>query len=461
MPERIFGITINDQRLLESLQLLPHDAKREEELRQLKHGPKRLEILRSGIEVSELANVIGVAPQGLTHDLISSKFNPNYSKTVPCYGEEHERDSKEAFLEYAKKTKQRVKLYAPGIFSIKDAPFIYAAPHFIQTAPTTTLLYVFNVNKVPDSLPAHVKVQVVAALALTEGPVFSKTGMEPTAQIYFCPSQGDGVIFEVKYGDNERMEWKEKRAAAVPYFLQKMLPYLARSINMGQLPPTSPAISSPQPTRTYPSAIQAPALDQTPSVAVNKKVRDPTKPNRTGIVREIFDAEDEGDKKAVVDWDGEPVKQRKAKYRVKNLEVIPVLGTYELPDADGQYVQVLSGEYKQEIAMVRRWNPDFSWITLETHLNRNADTDIEPLKIATKSLKLVGGGRDVTMPAAKHAVAFPLDRLVQDMPAYQKQRHVRLISNISAQKFVEEVKEKIKERRKEEEKPQNRPKRGK
>lgn len=102
MPERIFGITINDQRLLESLQLLPHDAKREEELRQLKHGPKRLEILRSGIEVSELANVIGVAPQGLTHDLISSKFNPNYSKTVPCYGEEHERDSKEAFLEYAK-----------------------------------------------------------------------------------------------------------------------------------------------------------------------------------------------------------------------------------------------------------------------------------------------------------------------------------------------------------------------
>lgn len=52
-------------------------------------------------------------------------------------------------------------------------------------------------------------------LALTEGPIFSKTGMEPTAQIYFCPSQGDGVIFEVKFGDRERMDWREKRAAAV------------------------------------------------------------------------------------------------------------------------------------------------------------------------------------------------------------------------------------------------------
>jgi hypothetical protein len=55
MTAKIFGININDQRLLESLQFLPHDLKRVEELRQLKHGPKRLEILRSGIEVSELA----------------------------------------------------------------------------------------------------------------------------------------------------------------------------------------------------------------------------------------------------------------------------------------------------------------------------------------------------------------------------------------------------------------------
>jgi hypothetical protein len=54
-----------------------------------------------------------------------------------------------------------VKIYAPGIFSSKDAPFIFAAPPFIQTAPTTTLVYYFNVHKVPDVLPKHVKIQVL------------------------------------------------------------------------------------------------------------------------------------------------------------------------------------------------------------------------------------------------------------------------------------------------------------
>ena len=101
MTAKIFGININDQRLLESLQFLPHDLKRVEELRQLKHGPKRLEILRSGIEVSELANVIGAAPDHLMHDLVASKFNPNHSSTPPKYGNDHERVSNETFLQFA------------------------------------------------------------------------------------------------------------------------------------------------------------------------------------------------------------------------------------------------------------------------------------------------------------------------------------------------------------------------
>lgn len=84
-----------------------------------------------------------------------------------------------------------------------------------------------------------------------------------------------------------------------------------------------------------------PPLDQTPSVAINKKVRDPMRPNRWGTVRELSDPDDKGERKAIVDWDGEQEKQRNAKCNVKNLEVVPALDSnYDLPTAQGQHVQM-------------------------------------------------------------------------------------------------------------------------
>jgi hypothetical protein len=288
---------------------------------------------------------------------------------------------------------------------------------------------------------------VVAALALTESPIFEEKGMEPIAQVYFVPSQGEAVIFNVEFGAEEQKEWKMSKAQAVPYFLERMLPYLARSISIAQLPPTSPAVASPPSTRPVTSGIEPPALDQTPSVAVGKKVRDSRRPNRTGTVVELEgDAGDEA-RKAVVFWEGEPEKKRKKKYDATKLEVIPVLGSYDLPDGAGQNVQVVGGEHSTKLGVVRRWNPEFSYITLEEDLDSGAATDIEPFKMANKYLKLMGSGREVTVHAKKEVAVFPLDSLANDMLAYQKQRNVRLISNTSLEKFVEEIQKKLEEKR--------------
>jgi hypothetical protein len=43
----------------------------------------------------------------------------------------------------------------------------------------------------------------------------------PTAQVYFRPPQGDGVIFTMEFGAAEQNEWKTYRAEEVPYFLLK------------------------------------------------------------------------------------------------------------------------------------------------------------------------------------------------------------------------------------------------
>ena len=92
------GITSEQMRLLASLEYLPHDSKREEKLFKLVETHQKLPILRLGLECSEIAHAIGMAPDDLTYDLIASKFSPNGLNDIPKYGCDHERDAKAAYF---------------------------------------------------------------------------------------------------------------------------------------------------------------------------------------------------------------------------------------------------------------------------------------------------------------------------------------------------------------------------
>lgn len=274
------------------------------------------------------------------------------------------------------------------------------------------------------------------------GPAFKHKGKDhtPTAIVYFCPPDGDGSTFILNLGAKEEKEWKMYFTRATAFFVENILPRVARAqLRLEEVVPGSPSLftlGSP-PRNNNPPSVAPPPVDQTPGIKDGKKVRDSRKPGRIGIVRQVLD-----DENAIVDWHNEQ-KKRNSRYKIANLQVVPVLQETIKPIAANQRVQIIGGTRTELIlrtATVIRFNAKNSFITLD---NEDSGSTSQPIKIATEYLRIIEDDvKPVTVPAANHATKFSLENFARSALIFSKKRNIQLLG-FTPETFVEEVKRKL------------------
>lgn len=276
--------------------------------------------------------------------------------------------------------------------------------------------------------------QVVCSLAISENSWLFPDGI-PTAIVYFCPSNGDGIVCSLDLGCEQREEWARWSFTAVKFFLSSMLPLLLRGREYADANYTSP---SPSPAKRTASVLPALVPDQTPAIKVGKVVEDPKHRGRRGVVKELNLDGPKG-QRAVVQWEGEQAKRQKP-YAVKNLEVVPHLNIEKviMPTKRGDRVVVVGvttqGLHGRE-GVVEKYNAKLCLVVIDGVVRQ----------ISTTSLHCLDEVRQVTVAAPTDCIMVPLGDLERMNDNFNRSRSLNLIGGPSITKFAATAREKANE----------------
>jgi hypothetical protein len=276
--------------------------------------------------------------------------------------------------------------------------------------------------------------QVVCSLAISENSWLFPEG-NPIAIVYFCPPNGDGVVFGLDLGRQQREEWARWSFTAVKFFLSSMLPLLIRGREYADVNYTSP---SPSPAKLTAPVFSALVPDQTPAIKVGKVVEDPKHRGRRGVVKELK-LEGEKVQRAVVQWEGEQALRKKT-YAVKNLEVVPHINIEKviMPTKRGERVVVVGvttqGLHGRE-GVVQKYNAKLCYVLIDGVVRQ----------ISTASLHCLDEIREVTVAAPTDCIMVPLGDLERMNDNFNRWRSMNLIGGPSIAKFVATAREKAKE----------------
>lgn len=111
--------------------------------------------------------------------------------------------------------------------------------------------------------------------------------------------------------------------------------------------------------------------------------------------------------------------------------MIPLINkAYELPNQNGQAVQILAGsQLIGNVGVVLRYNSQYTHVLVGEEI----------VKLKTEYLKLLAPSSEVTVPPLDYCLKVPLDKLEEFALAQDKESKMQSISNISLAKFVEAV----------------------
>jgi hypothetical protein len=282
-------------------------------------------------------------------------------------------------------------------------------------------------------------VQVITLLAATKEYIFDPKRATPRAVIFVMDQKQRYRQYQLVFEGEVEREWRERiLPKAVRFYLTNMLPRIAASKPLSELPTTfvsSPArrVSLPAPGLVGSSTNVALV---SPTIKPGKTVRRP-RTKQVGVVKKL----DLAAGKAEVEWEGHERKRAKM-VAVENLEV-DTRGDQMVaqPDRLGQAVVIVGGkkEWLNKRGKIISINPSKCKVELE---EGSSSVPLRVVSVPVAHVAALDGPREVTVPAAASDVNMPLDEVVAWVQEYQEKKMVQLTSKIDVATFIEAMKRK-------------------